>query len=346
MILALGLALSLLGSAYSYEGLLLGGYGATNFIQFVGTDHICMGENVSPDIPQVLPAANPTWTAEYVDDTVFLCGGQNLDQRRDCYKYNPGQDAKFTKAQPMTEDRRLPASLVYNDEMYILGGYNDAAGWRDTVEFKPKGQDSFQALPDWKMDVAAYSQCAVAHDDKIYVMGGSIYCFLCNSDINNTQILDVSTGTWSKGEDLPRSRSAAACAVYELDGEMGILLAGGCDESCHEHLDDTLFFPFSTQKWETLDAKLHEPRMGTRMVIINDKPTLIGGYNTDLLESVEEFDGTSWTKRGDLQFGSYNYGMPSTLHGQNEEICNLEAITMECRLHFMDKTRRFAIWKL
>ena len=78
MILALGLAFSLLGSAYSYEGLLLGGYGATNFIQFVGTDHICMGENVSPDIPQVLPAANPTWTAEYVDDTVFLCGGQVL----------------------------------------------------------------------------------------------------------------------------------------------------------------------------------------------------------------------------------------------------------------------------
>ena len=71
----------------------------------------------------------------------------------------------------MTEDRRLPASFVYNEEMYILGGYNDASGWRDSVEYKPKGQDSFVALPDWKMDVAAYSQCAVAYDDKIYVMG-------------------------------------------------------------------------------------------------------------------------------------------------------------------------------
>ena len=94
-----------------------------------------------------------------------------MDQRRDCYKYNPGSDARFTKAQPMTEDRRLPASFVYNEEMYILGGYNDASGWRDSVEYKPKGQDSFVALPDWKMDVAAYSQCAVAYDDKIYVMG-------------------------------------------------------------------------------------------------------------------------------------------------------------------------------
>ena len=49
-------------------------------------------------------------------------------------------------------------------------------------------------------------------------LGGSIYAFLENSDINNTQILDTTTGTWSKGDDLPRSRSAAACEVFELNG--------------------------------------------------------------------------------------------------------------------------------
>ena len=73
----------------------------------------------------------------------------------------------------MKEDRRLPASLVYNDEMYILGGYNDAAGWRDTVEYKPKGQPDFQLLPDWKMLRPMYSHCAVAYEDKIYTMGNS-----------------------------------------------------------------------------------------------------------------------------------------------------------------------------
>lgn len=53
--------------------------------------------------------------------------------------------------------------------------------------------------------------------------------------------------------------------------------------------------------------------MGMRMVVIDGKPTLIGGYFTDLLESIEEFDGTSWTLRGNLGFGRYQYGMPSTL---------------------------------
>ena len=76
MILTLGLAFALFGSALSYEGLILGGYGATNFIQLVGTDHVCMGEDITPPIPQVLPAANPTWVAEYVDNTIYLCGGQ------------------------------------------------------------------------------------------------------------------------------------------------------------------------------------------------------------------------------------------------------------------------------
>lgn len=53
--------------------------------------------------------------------------------------------------------------------------------------------------------------------------------------------------------------------------------------------------------------------MGMRMIITDGKPTLIGGYYTDLLESVEVFDGVEWKPRGSLEFGRYQYGMPSTL---------------------------------
>ena len=44
--------------------------------------------------------------------------------------------------------------------------------------------------------------------------------------------------------------------LCHITGEMGILVAGGCDDSCHEHLDDTLFFSFATQSWQTLPAKV------------------------------------------------------------------------------------------
>ena len=38
--------------------------------------------------------------------------------------------------------------------------------------------------------------------------------------------------------------------------QINVLVAGGCDDSCHEHLDDTLFFSFATQSWQTLPAKV------------------------------------------------------------------------------------------
>lgn len=135
-----------------------------------------------------------------------------------------------------------------------------------------------------------------------------------NSDIANVDILDTATNQWSEAEPLPKGRSSAACSVYEMDGDMGILVAGGCDDSCHEHLDDTLFYSFATGKWTTLPAKLNVKRMGMKMVLIDGKPTLIGGYDDRLLDSIEEFDGKAWQKRsGNLYAGRYQYGMPSLL---------------------------------
>ena len=71
----------------------------------------------------------------------------------------------------MSDDRKYPASLVHNDEMYVLGGYNDAAGWLDSVDVKPSGQCEFQQKEEWKMLRGMYNFCAVSHEDKIYTIG-------------------------------------------------------------------------------------------------------------------------------------------------------------------------------
>ena len=77
MIQTLALAFTIFGSAYSqYEGMTLGGYGATNFIELVESDNLCGDKDIQPNPPGVIPAANPTWVAEYVDNAIYLCGGQ------------------------------------------------------------------------------------------------------------------------------------------------------------------------------------------------------------------------------------------------------------------------------
>ena len=80
MILKFALAFTIFGSAYCFDGLALGGYGATNLIELVEGDKICEGDDVNPPLPTIIPAANPTWVAEYVDDAIYLCGGQVNNQ--------------------------------------------------------------------------------------------------------------------------------------------------------------------------------------------------------------------------------------------------------------------------
>ena len=55
---------------------------------------------------------------------------------------------------------------------------------------------------------------------------------------------------------LNRNKRVTYRLLSLLTGELGILVAGGCDDSCHNHLDDTLFFSFATETWETLPAKV------------------------------------------------------------------------------------------
>ena len=55
--------------------------------------------------------------------------------------------------------------------------------------------------------------------------------------------------------------------------------------------------------------ELNIGRMGHKMVEINGKPTVIGGFDSSELNSVEEFDGNSWSVRSEvLPYGVYLYG--------------------------------------
>ena len=80
MIVTIILAFAIFGSSYGYEGLALGGLGASNNIELVTKDKICAAAKVIPAIPSYTPAANPTWVAEYVDETIYLCGGQVINR--------------------------------------------------------------------------------------------------------------------------------------------------------------------------------------------------------------------------------------------------------------------------
>lgn len=61
-------------------GLAIGGYGSSNSIELILKDRVCRGASIKPSL-SVPPNASPTWVAEYVDQKVYLCGGQARPNR-------------------------------------------------------------------------------------------------------------------------------------------------------------------------------------------------------------------------------------------------------------------------
>jgi len=294
-------------------GLAIGGYGASNTIELVTANETCSGKKIHPPFP-VSPSGSSAWIAEYVDNAIYICGGQNIDQRRNCYKFDMTSDSgSFQESCPLTTDRRYPTSLVFEGQMVVMGGYNDMQGWLDSVDIKDKGGCEFSKKTEWKLQRGMYNFCAVSHKQKIYTIGGTIHEIFDNNDIKNVDVLDTTTNTWSSAQDLPVGRESAGCMVTSLEEEgEGILVAGGCDNNCLNHLDDTLFYSFETETWKVLDAKLNTPRMRMKMVDVGGRPTVVGGYYDNLLDTIEEFDGNQWITREDkLEAKRYAYGMPS-----------------------------------
>ena len=90
-------------------------------------------------------------------------------------------------------------------------------------------------------------------------------------------------------------------------------VTGGCSSDCLFHLKDTSFFSFATETWTEL-APMNIGRMGHKMTIINGKPTVIGGFDHGELNTIEEFDGTSWNLRAEkISFASYVFGSPDEI---------------------------------
>jgi len=293
-------------------GLAIGGYGASNTIELVTATGTCSGQKIDPPFP-VSPSGSSAWIAEYVDNAIYICGGQNIDQRKNCYKADIGAGSEnFVESCPLTTDRRYPTSLVFDGQLVVMGGYNEMQGWLDTVDIKARGGCEFARKDEWKLQRGMYNFCAVTHNNKIYTIGGTIHNLFENPDIANVDVLDTTTNTWTSTDPLPLARESPACMVTNVGGKQGILVTGGCNNNCLDHLDDTLFYDFSTEKWQVMEAKLNVPRMRMKMVDVGGKPTVIGGYYDSLLDTIEEFDGEKWVMRADkLEMKRYAYGMPS-----------------------------------
>lgn len=313
--------LPILASARDNVGLIIGGYGASNTIELVTKDDRCTGNNIKPPFP-VAPGASSAWVAEYIDGFIYLCGGQNLDQSRDCYEFDVFNGARFQKICRLNIGRRYPSSVVINGQVVIMGGYNDDGnndGWLDSVEVMVADDSGaeckFEMKPEWTLPRGMYNFCLVPDGDILYSIGGQVNEPFDDNALDAFDILDTKTNTWTSGPKLPYVLEAAGCLITEVEGSRGIMVVGGCNRDCKTNFDKTLFYDFATEEWRELSARLTVARNHPGVIEIDGKPTVIGGYNMyGLRNEIEYFDGSTWVKRSDsLERPRYAFGLPKDL---------------------------------
>lgn len=307
----LGLFITANGQGYPSDGvgIVIGGSGGGVTMEAVTATGTCQGANAIPALPTAPSGSIVGWSMEYVDGSLWLCGGSNLNDQADCYSLASG--AYWIQEVPMLLARQNAASFVTpSGDFVIMGGYSNRAGYIDEVEIKYANQGLWERKIEWTLPDGMFDHCAQAINDTHFIVtGGKVY----QSDyLTATRILDTTTNTWTEVEPMPEpGRAEHKCINWSINGEPGLLVTGGCYERCLYHLDETLFFSYTTQSWQTL-GNMVEPRNGHGMFLMEGVPAVVAGYYDQELESVEVLNGTEWVNQPfQLTAGRNYFGCPT-----------------------------------
>ena len=72
----------------------------------------------------------------------------------------------------MNYARDYPASMVFNGEMVMLGGYNNGGGWLDSVEKKDAGTGNWVKMDAWDLPRGTFDLCAEQMDATHIIIAG------------------------------------------------------------------------------------------------------------------------------------------------------------------------------
>ena len=151
----------------------------------------------------------------------------------------------------MRDAREYATSFVLNGEMVVAGGFNNRAGWLDSVERRPSGSNnSWVVEREWDLPKGVMNLCAEAVDDTKFIVTGTVICVfkwytfpkhienLSGGSAFNTQyfsdvsIFDTVTKTWETTASMDVGKASHGCMTIDYNGEPGLMVTGGCTNSC------------------------------------------------------------------------------------------------------------------
>jgi len=298
-----------------------GGSNAGIFTQLITEESSCQGSQAVPTFPSAPFSHQNGWAAGVYTingepGDVILCGGKDTTESNECKMIEIGtsswKEGSCFLPVPVTHHSMVS---TMDGTVVISGGYSEQIGWLPEVykltEMRTEECNNLQTnhCCTWEKigtnpGNAVYAHCSVQYDeDHLAIIGGNTWSGSDGQyDVPDIQILNMKTGEWKRGADMPMARQRAGCIKTEVNGRSGILVAGGfChgnpnfDECDLLRLETTVFYDWENDSWEDLAAPLLEPRDGLKIANIGGKILAFGGeFRGFPVKGVEEWTNGGW----------------------------------------------------
>ena len=189
------------------------------------------------------------------EKTTFLFGGDGLNKT---YVYLPKNSNTWLKGKndiPGGFWLGCAIAVKSEKEILLIGGLTN----RTRILSFNVNDHTFQELPI-QLNVARYGHnCAyIPNTNKIMITGGYL---------DSSEILDTANGNITMASRMNSNRKFHGMGVITINGEDKLAVLGGSDG--RTKLDSVEVYNTKTQKWETTDLKLSDPKDNFGFLTVN-----------------------------------------------------------------------------
>ena len=211
---------------------------------------------------------------------ILLIGGEK--NRKAFYSFSFVSE-KWTRLSNLQKERFWHGSVVMNDGIYIVGGWNN----KDIDRFDPTTR-TFRKVKSLKESRRDFGICQ--YDSQHLIFAGS-YDYDNREFLNTSYLYNITTNSLKQVGKLNTARSG----LVLIKNEAGSIFAIGGSNKQGKILKTIEKFDKKSQTWKVINAKLKIGRFQHRAVAYKHYIFVIGGkqQNQKMTNSIEKIDTTT-----------------------------------------------------
>ena len=233
--------------------------------------------NLQWEIKTNLPDPRAGNAVAEVDGIIYSIGGSDGSTSfNDVNAYNPKTN-KWAKMADMPTARSAAAAVVYNEKIYVIGGYSgNYHSWNDGVslstveEYDPK-TNSWSRKNNMPIQVGGAA--VTVYKDKIYSFGG---LNTATRSVADVLVYDPTNDSWDRKNNMSQALHGSGIVNYNDK----IYLVAGRYIGPNESVDTFLEYDPLTDTWAEKE-KLPQARTLPSTVMFDGKIIAIGGSAPD-----------------------------------------------------------------